>query len=1163
MPSSKPSPAPDAAPPRKRKWRRRLLITGLLLIILGALVNGPGARWFIHRSIHAELAKLDLHGDLQVEGRLLSGFTFRDGDFASTTTEASLHFDHLTIRYRFLELLDKKIRSIEGSEVRIVTVASGKKPDKEFTLPDFELIGSQLRNALALARPVYLQLDIIDVRLLRPDADPLDFHLDSLSHPAESNSFDFLGLTSNALGDQGLPSQDLRIIWTEDEFALNQLTLFSNLVLGSTRINYESGSPMELFGGLTANSSQLIVFADSTGTLELDLNNDTLDLAAAVARFAPDLKITGTIPQLHLKAQGLFGPPADWNIAAQLEGRDLQWQSGSLPSAKIDLTVDDRAQLTADLKDGLTIHLDLEKPSSSQQDKPDWWKGLAGELKLELASIHQSLHKIYPALGKELPDLTKIPDGKFTFHSQIITGGPHDLQVPKADWSLTTSTLGGSPLPDLKGTASLQDHSAGLTFDLAAPKDAETFGLEASYELDEESYTATLTAAFPDVAWMTPFINGDSPDWKPVEKLGLTWSGAGSIPNQTHKGTATITDLTLTSPGEPGTTSATLKANYDWPKSVHLPTLSLRNGDLLLDGSIEWTENTLRIPVLRLHDAKGQLASINGSLPLSPEDKELDAILARKGPIEIILRAEDLKLQRLASILPLNLPDGLTATVHSDLKLGGTFAKPTLAGTLRGTDIHLPSPESLPLLTAQLDLETREGSLHTVGTLTEPGGKVLSLTGSLPLATSTWIDEPAALQQLPLDLTAKIDQLALSRLQILAPALAKVEGSLQGEIHVSGSSDKPILSGTASASMKRFPLPDSPFRELRDTSLRLRLDGQRIVVEPSTTMIAGGRFTLTGDVDFAGEEPALDLHLGADHALLWRNDSFILRSNSSLDLKGPFSAARLSGSLELVESLFYKDIEIIPIGVPTSSAPKPKLPTIDKAKVASSLDLPAPFNAWTLDLSIKTRDPILIRGNLATGKITADVRIGGTLANPRPSGKLHIKDAEAALPFSRLTVKDGSIVLRPDAPLDPVLDIRGNSNINSRQISLYVYGPLSNPKYTLSSDQGLPENEILTLLATGTTAADLEDPEVAKSKAFQIFVDGLRRRANRPGGNKVFRRVLNELDEVDLKVGENDPFSGRKFNSATLQIEDRWYLSAAVDNAGNTRGLIIFSMRFR
>ena len=50
---------------------------------------------------------------------------------------------------------------------------------------------------------------------------------------------------------------------------------------------------------------------------------------------------------------------------------------------------------------------------------------------------------------------------------------------------------------------------------------------------------------------------------------------------------------------------------------------------------------------------------------------------------------------------------------------------------------------------------------------------------------------------------------------------------------------------------------------------------------------------------------------------------------------------------------------------------------------------------------------------------------------------------------------------------------------------------------------------------------------------------------------------------MELNFGENDPFSGRKFNSATLRVAPNWFLSAAVDANGNTRGIVIFSVRFR
>jgi autotransporter translocation and assembly factor TamB len=441
---------------------------------------------------------------------------------------------------------------------------------------------------------------------------------------------------------------------------------------------------------------------------------------------------------------------------------------------------------------------------------------------------------------------------------------------------------------------------------------------------------------------------------------------------------------------------------------------------------------------------------------------------------------------------------------------------------------------------------------------------VVSLTGQLPLRPQVWIKDPEHLKALPLQATAKVNQLAISRLQVFAPKLSEIQGSLDATLEVGGTTANPMITGQARARMKQFPLPENtPYRNIRDADLKLRLKDRLVTVEPSSALVAGGKLSLSGTIDLEGEAPKFDLRLGADHALLWRNDSFVLRSDGDLRLSGPWASARLSGSIAFVESVYYKDIEIIPLEVPTTSAPKPRLPTFDRKESGNNFDLPAPFNAWTLDLSVSTKDSILIRGNVARGKIEADAHLRGTLANPRPSGKFTVEKVTADLPFSTLQIENGTLTLRPDAPLDPLIDIRGTSVVNSQQVNLYLYGSLNDPKYNLSSDRGLPENEILTLLATGTTAADLEDPEVAKSKAFQVFLDDLRRRANKPGGNRLFREVLNELDDVDLKVGENDPFSGRKFNSATLKLEDRWYLSAAVDGQGNTRGLVIFSMRFK
>ena len=141
--------------------------------------------------------------------------------------------------------------------------------------------------------------------------------------------------------------------------------------------------------------------------------------------------------------------------------------------------------------------------------------------------------------------------------------------------------------------------------------------------------------------------------------------------------------------------------------------------------------------------------------------------------------------------------------------------------------------------------------------------------------------------------------------------------------------------------------------------------------------------------------------------------------------------------------------------------------------------------------------------------------------------------------------------------------MRGAATIDRTNITLNVYGPVSNPKYTLYSDPPLPESEILTLLATGSTIGDLEDADTATMKGAQLAINWLKERYQVPGRDTPFQKLLTEFDDVELNFGENDPFSGRKFNSATLQVAPNWFLSAAVDATGNTRGIVIFSVRFR
>ena len=104
----------------------------------------------------------------------------------------------------------------------------------------------------------------------------------------------------------------------------------------------------------------------------------------------------------------------------------------------------------------------------------------------------------------------------------------------------------------------------------------------------------------------------------------------------------------------------------------------------------------------------------------------------------------------------------------------------------------------------------------------------------------------------------------------------------------------------------------------------------------------------------------------------------------------------------------------------------------------------------------------------------------------------------------------------------------------------------------------------MTLLATGTTNAGLTNADVATFKTLQLLLLELKQRSEKPDGNRLFVKLLDGIDQLNLKVGEVNELTGEKFASATFKLHRRWFLSAQIDDGQppQTRGLLIFALRF-
>jgi hypothetical protein len=250
-----------------------------------------------------------------------------------------------------------------------------------------------------------------------------------------------------------------------------------------------------------------------------------------------------------------------------------------------------------------------------------------------------------------------------------------------------------------------------------------------------------------------------------------------------------------------------------------------------------------------------------------------------------------------------------------------------------------------------------------------------------------------------------------------------------------------------------------------------------------------------------------------------------------------------------------KNIDLIPIGLPGRPAPEPP-----SSRPDFSFPLP-PFRDWKFDVAIKTKDPVLIRGNLATGGAISDLKLTGTGLRPELQGMVRLENVEATLPFSRLQVSQGFLYFDPSDSMNPRIDLQGTSVIRDYTVRVYVYGTLLAPEAIFTSEPPLAQEEIISLIATGATRSELSGRgNVLAGRAGMLLVQQLYRKIFKKGEPTQSNTFFNRLD---LDVGTVDPRTGQQQASARFKINDQFVLVGDVGLGGEYRGMLKYLIRFR
>jgi len=501
------------------------------------------------------------------------------------------------------------------------------------------------------------------------------------------------------------------------------------------------------------------------------------------------------------------------------------------------------------------------------------------------------------------------------------------------------------------------------------------------------------------------------------------------------------------------------------------------------------------------------------------------------------------------------------AMLNGEVSAQGALDQLAVRVALALTEIRMPqlpaswAPASMQL---QATLVDREAKVEMVA-LQAPLS-AMNLTAAMPINLRDLLKDPGSVRRVPIVAGLRLPETKLDFLKQFAPDLiGAFPAVLKIEADLTGTLERPALKAALDLDAKEMLLLNPDYPSVREIHVRVRSDDQSIRLEEASMLLAGGSVKIAGEVGIeAWQNPTLDLRLTAREALVYRDPSVSVRADADLTCRGDWESATVAGEIGIVRGRVYKEIDVAPaLRLPTSA---PALAP-DPARTGAQVVLPSFLEAWHFDVGVRTRDPLLLTGNLFNGAISADLKLSGTGANPRPTGAAKVERFLLRLPFSSIKVTSGTITLNPDLPYDPQLDLRAESRMSSHFITLFAFGPLSNLKTRLTSSPPMREPDIATLLATGTTlggdGAQLASEAVARS-LYLYLSEFYRKTFNR-------QKVIRE-DPPRLSVGlaPSNVGAERAGNAmqATYDLSERWRLIGQFARSGRVRAALGFLIRF-
>jgi outer membrane protein assembly complex protein YaeT len=397
----------------------------------------------------------------------------------------------------------------------------------------------------------------------------------------------------------------------------------------------------------------------------------------------------------------------------------------------------------------------------------------------------------------------------------------------------------------------------------------------------------------------------------------------------------------------------------------------------------------------------------------------------------------------------------------------------------------------------------------------------LSLTG--PQTNINALGFAGLFADAPLDLRIAGD-LDAGILAIGSPDL-NAAGRVKVEVNVSGSLQAPTLSGYAETSDTMLSLRN-PRIIIDGLNMRLDLTSDQITVRELSATLNGGTVDVGGSIGYKnGFLDDINLNVNVRDIFINLPEGLKSSSSGTITITSPEDTILIGGNLLITESSYRESIEIGGQLVSYLRSQQVVEPTHEANPLVERIR----FN-----ISVQTITPLQVQNNLARLEAeTGNLRLVNTVAEPSLVGRVTLNEGgEIILNQQTYFIRQGFITLVNQHRIEPELNIQAETRVGSYDITLQILGSPDSMTTILNSDPPLPERDILSLLLTGKTVAEIEGREMqmARTQALSLIAgqagEELTREARRALHLSTFRidpgQIASESDPgARLTIGED------------------------------------------